>query len=119
MLLKLVILDQVVSDLVPTVGGVFASDDDYLIAMQNDGISTPSGEWRNFFETLIGVFEDFFLTYRLTVMAYLALSALGLTVEPFGGGAVAVRETPALLGEVNAAALIRDILDELHDLGSS
>ncbi|HQU68133.1 MAG TPA: DNA mismatch repair endonuclease MutL [Albidovulum sp.] len=48
-----------------------------------------------------------------------ALAALGLTVEPFGGGAVAVRETPALLGEVNAAALIRDILDELHDLGSS
>jgi DNA mismatch repair protein MutL len=47
------------------------------------------------------------------------LAALGLTVEPFGGGAVAVRETPALLGEVNAAALIRDILDELHDLGAS
>ena len=48
-----------------------------------------------------------------------ALSALGLTVEPFGGAAVAVRETPALLGEVNVTALIRDILDELHDLGSS
>jgi DNA mismatch repair protein MutL len=47
------------------------------------------------------------------------LAGLGLTVEPFGGGAIAVRETPALLGEVNAAALIRDILDELHDLGSS
>jgi DNA mismatch repair protein MutL len=48
-----------------------------------------------------------------------ALGALGLTVEPFGGGAVAVRETPALLGEVNAAALVRDILDELRDLGAS
>ncbi|MCA0271196.1 MAG: DNA mismatch repair endonuclease MutL [Proteobacteria bacterium] len=48
-----------------------------------------------------------------------ALAAIGLTVEPFGGGAIAVRETPALLGEVNAAALIRDILDELHDLGAS
>lgn len=48
-----------------------------------------------------------------------ALAALGLTVEPFGGGAIAVRETPALLGEVNAAALIRDILDELRDLGAS
>lgn len=47
------------------------------------------------------------------------LAALGLTVEPFGGGAIAVRETPALLGTVNAAALIRDILDELHDLGAS
>ncbi|MDA7428305.1 DNA mismatch repair endonuclease MutL [Primorskyibacter aestuariivivens] len=48
-----------------------------------------------------------------------ALHDLGLTIEPFGGGAVAVRETPAILGEVNAEALIRDILDELHDLGQS
>ncbi|MCC0062757.1 MAG: DNA mismatch repair endonuclease MutL [Defluviimonas sp.] len=47
------------------------------------------------------------------------LKALGLTLEPFGGGAIAVRETPALLGEVNAGALVRDILDELHDLGAS
>ena len=48
-----------------------------------------------------------------------ALADLGLTVEPFGGGAVVVRETPAILGEVNAEALLRDILDELHDLGQS
>ncbi|PWG16301.1 DNA mismatch repair endonuclease MutL [Salibaculum griseiflavum] len=43
----------------------------------------------------------------------------GLTLEPFGGGAVAVRETPALLGEVNCKALLEDILDELADQGSS
>ncbi|KAJ57516.1 DNA mismatch repair protein MutL [Actibacterium mucosum KCTC 23349] len=48
-----------------------------------------------------------------------ALAQLGLTIEPFGGDAVAVRETPALLGEVNAAAMLRDILDELADLGTS
>ncbi|MEL6596675.1 MAG: DNA mismatch repair endonuclease MutL [Pseudomonadota bacterium] len=47
------------------------------------------------------------------------LSKLGLTIEPFGGSAVAVRETPAILGEVNAANMIRDILDELADLGDS
>ncbi len=47
------------------------------------------------------------------------LSKLGLTIEPFGGGAIAVRETPAILGEVNAAAMIRDILDELADQGDS
>jgi DNA mismatch repair protein MutL len=41
------------------------------------------------------------------------LAPLGLTVEPFGGGAIAVRETPAILGTVSAAALIRDVLDEL------
>ena len=47
------------------------------------------------------------------------LSRLGLTVEAFGGGAVAVRETPAILGQVDAGALVRDILDELSDLGQS
>ncbi|SIS49691.1 DNA mismatch repair protein MutL [Roseivivax lentus] len=45
------------------------------------------------------------------------LSRIGLTVEPFGGSAIAVRETPAILGEVNAQALIRDVLDELSDGG--
>ncbi len=47
------------------------------------------------------------------------LAALGLTLEAFGPGAVAVRETPALLGPVDAGALVRDILDELADMGES
>jgi DNA mismatch repair protein MutL len=47
------------------------------------------------------------------------LSRLGLGIEPFGGGAIAVRETPAILGEVNAKAMLRDILDELADQGES
>ncbi|NIY71638.1 DNA mismatch repair endonuclease MutL [Marivivens donghaensis] len=47
------------------------------------------------------------------------LTKLGLTIEPFGGGAICVRETPAILGEVNADAMLRDILDELADLGDS
>ncbi|MFP7674772.1 DNA mismatch repair endonuclease MutL [Marivita sp. S0852] len=47
------------------------------------------------------------------------LSRMGLTVEPFGAGAVVVRETPAILGEVNAEALLRDILDELDDQGQA
>ncbi|NEY90175.1 DNA mismatch repair endonuclease MutL [Tabrizicola oligotrophica] len=48
-----------------------------------------------------------------------ALARLGLSIEPFGGSAVAVRETPAILGTVSAAALLRDVLDELADLGRS
>jgi len=47
------------------------------------------------------------------------LAMLGLCIEPFGAGAVAVRETPAVLGVVDADALLRDILDELADLGDS
>ena len=46
------------------------------------------------------------------------LARLGLVVEPFGPGAVAVRETPAILGAVDAAGLLRDVLDELADQGS-
>ncbi len=42
-----------------------------------------------------------------------ALARLGLEIEPFGPGAIAVRATPALLGPVDARALIMDILDEL------
>lgn len=47
------------------------------------------------------------------------LQGLGLTIEPFGGTAVAVRETPAILGEVDARALVLDILDELAEAGDS
>ena len=47
------------------------------------------------------------------------LATLGLTIEPFGGSAVAVRETPAILGNVSAKALLRDVLDELADQGDS
>ncbi|MCW1931294.1 DNA mismatch repair endonuclease MutL [Pararhodobacter zhoushanensis] len=48
-----------------------------------------------------------------------ALSQLGLTLEPFGGDAIAVRETPAALGTCDARGLVLDILDELADLGQS
>jgi len=47
------------------------------------------------------------------------LARLGLAIEPFGPGAVAVRETPAILGEVDAQALLRDVLDELADSGET
>ena len=47
------------------------------------------------------------------------LADLGLVIEPFGGGAVAVRETPAMLARLDVAALIRDILDDLADQGAS
>ncbi|MFS4581899.1 DNA mismatch repair endonuclease MutL [Phaeobacter sp. C3_T13_0] len=47
------------------------------------------------------------------------LNRFGLGIEAFGGGAIAVRETPAILGTVNAEAMVRDILDELDDQGES
>ncbi len=48
-----------------------------------------------------------------------ALSDMGLAIEAFGPGAIAVRETPAILGPCDASALLRDILDELTESGTS
>ena len=42
-----------------------------------------------------------------------ALSRFGLEIEPFGPGAVAVRATPAMLGETDAAGLVRDLADTI------
>ncbi|MFT6582240.1 MAG: DNA mismatch repair protein MutL [Alphaproteobacteria bacterium] len=47
------------------------------------------------------------------------LAELGLVLEGFGGGTVVVRETPALLGEVDAQSLVRDLADELASLGGT
>ncbi|MBL8773034.1 MAG: DNA mismatch repair endonuclease MutL [Phenylobacterium sp.] len=47
------------------------------------------------------------------------LAALGLSIESFGPGAVLVREVPALLGETDAAGLIRDIADDLAENGQA
>ncbi|GLK66292.1 DNA mismatch repair endonuclease MutL [Paracoccus kondratievae] len=47
------------------------------------------------------------------------LAELGLVIEPFGGGAVAVREVPVLVKRLNVQRLIRDILDDLADQGTS
>jgi DNA mismatch repair protein MutL len=40
---------------------------------------------------------------------------LGLVIERFGPGAIAVRETPALLGEIDAGALLRQLADDLAE----
>ncbi|THD70255.1 DNA mismatch repair endonuclease MutL [Phenylobacterium sp.] len=47
------------------------------------------------------------------------LAALGLMLEPFGPGAVLVREVPALLGETDVPGLVRDIADDLAENGQA
>jgi len=47
------------------------------------------------------------------------LAELGLTLEAFGMGAVVVRDVPALLGEVNVQGLVRDLADELAEMGEA
>ena len=47
------------------------------------------------------------------------LAEFGLVLEPFGPGAVVVREVPALLPGLDVAALVRDLADELAEWGDA
>ncbi len=43
------------------------------------------------------------------------LEKFGLAIESFGPGAVAVRETPSLLGKTDAASLLRDLAEHMAE----
>jgi DNA mismatch repair protein MutL len=43
------------------------------------------------------------------------LASFGLAIESFGPGAVVVRETPSLLGKINAGALLRDLAEHVAE----
>jgi DNA mismatch repair protein MutL len=43
------------------------------------------------------------------------LASFGLAIESFGPGAVAVRETPSLLGKTNAGGLLRDLAEHMAE----
>ncbi len=43
------------------------------------------------------------------------LAELGLEIEPFGAGAICIRATPALFGEMDAAGLIQDLADDFAE----
>ena len=45
-------------------------------------------------------------------------AGLGLELEAFGPGAVAVRAVPALLGDTDVTGLVRDLADELEAFGA-
>jgi DNA mismatch repair protein MutL len=55
---------------------------------------------------------------RLSARAH-ELAELGLVIEPFGAGAIVVREVPALLGQSDVRGLIQDLADELAELGDA
>jgi DNA mismatch repair protein MutL len=47
------------------------------------------------------------------------LAEMGLAIEPFGAGAVMVREVPAVLGDCDVRGLIRDLADQLAVWGEA
>jgi DNA mismatch repair protein MutL len=48
-----------------------------------------------------------------------SLQTLGLHYERFGPGAIMIRETPSMLGKVDAIALIRELADEIGEWDTS
>ena len=46
------------------------------------------------------------------------LQKAGLEIDAFGEGSIIVRQTPAILGEVNAKSLIFDLAEELSEIGT-
>jgi DNA mismatch repair protein MutL len=51
------------------------------------------------------------------VAADAILVAAGVVLEAFGDGAVIIREVPAAIGKADVAGIIRDVADELAELG--
>jgi DNA mismatch repair protein MutL len=47
------------------------------------------------------------------------LARFGLIIEPFGPGAIAVRETPALLGDTDVRSLLRDLAEHMAEWDDS
>jgi DNA mismatch repair protein MutL len=47
------------------------------------------------------------------------LAQLGLVIEPFGAGAILVRETPSLLRDIDAAGMLKDLADDIVELGEA
>ena len=83
-------------------------------AMKNALASRPMPSQMLLIPEIIDVGEDD--AARLSAHAG-TLMRFGLALERFGPGAVAVRETPSMLGELDAAQLVRDLADEIgeHD----
>jgi DNA mismatch repair protein MutL len=48
-----------------------------------------------------------------------SLKSLGLHYERFGPGAILVRETPSMLGEIDAVALVKELSDEIGEWDTS
>ncbi len=105
----------------------------YIVAQTRDGmviVDSHAAHERIVYERLkrqreaSGVERQILLTPLVVDLAPAAVAALseaapilarlGLVVEPFGPGAVLVRETPSLLAGADFAALTRDLADTLR-----
>jgi DNA mismatch repair protein MutL len=56
--------------------------------------------------------------HAAAVESALLLQRCGVEIEDFGGGSVVVKSVPALLADVDPAALLRAVVDDLLETGS-
>jgi len=108
----------------------------YILAQTADGIvlvDQHAAHERLVYERLKGHLEDGGIARQALLMPQIvdltsaeaaelltrseALEAFGLVIEPFGESAVLVREVPAVLVRADITALIRDLVDDLHEVG--
>ncbi|CAM5471878.1 DNA mismatch repair protein MutL OS=Afipia felis OX=1035 GN=mutL PE=3 SV=1 [Afipia felis] len=108
--------------------------ENYIVAQTNDGlilVDQHAAHERIVYERLKaslaknGVQRQMLLIPEIVEMDEAAVERLlaradelaryGLAIESFGPGAVAVRETPSLLGKANAAALLRDLSEHMAE----
>jgi len=108
--------------------------ENYIVAQTNDGlviVDQHAAHERLVFEAMRQAFDAGRLSSQALLipeivdlpeedcdrlMTYVGeLDRFGLAVERFGPGAIAVRETPAVLGEIDTTGLIRDLADEVAE----
>ncbi len=112
--------------------------DNYIIAQNSDGIviidqhaaherlvyerlkTEVAGDGIESRELLVPSIVDLSEADRMRILEFADhLAALGLVVEPFGPGAVCIRQTPAILGSVDSGKLLRDIIDGIDETGGT
>ena len=108
--------------------------DSYVVAQTRDGVvivDQHAAHERLVYERLKGQIENSGVARQILLIPAIVdlddadaerlaartdeLARYGLVVEPFGPGAVAVRETPAMLGDADVVALVRDLAEHLAE----
>jgi DNA mismatch repair protein MutL len=132
------VIDDAGSDLYPLGAACAQLHETYIVAQTSDGIvivDQHAAHERLVYERMkaalagTGVARQILLLPEVVELdegaaARLAarqaeLAELGLVLELFGTGAVVVREMPALIGEADIQGLVRDLADELAELGDA